>query len=99
MEEVCEVGNNPGIQDILCGLGYRDGLDMKKVSFSFSHIEEKESKEKDYSYYTKDKLERETFAHFFEAGMDYNTKNLQELKKYFPTAYKLYQKMLEDALG
>ena len=96
IESVCSDIYYLGLQDILCGLAVKNDLKVEGRGIYYNHVTRNEDESEDYSYYTKKHIEREAFGHFFEAGMDYNTKNLQEIKKYFPTAYEMYHKMLSD---
>ncbi len=52
----------------------------------------------DDDYYNKKSISQETFAHFFEAGMSHDPTKLEYIKEMFPSAYREYQKMLEDEL-
>lgn len=72
-----------GISDIVNGL--TDG----QATGNWSHSD---------NYYTEKKICREAFAHFFEAGMAAEPTKLDYIKEIFPSAYKEYQKMLEDEL-
>ena len=89
-EEICKRDSQYlVIQDIFYGFGCMSGYEFNKDIFSYKH------KDGDYD---KSVISNEAFAHFFEAGMDYKEDKLNRIKKYFPNAYKVYQKMLEDAL-
>lgn len=50
------------------------------------------------SYYNEKSISKEAFAHFFEAGMSANPEKLAYIKEVFPSAYKEYQKMIENEL-
>ena len=50
------------------------------------------------SYYNKNSIAKEAFAHFFEAGMSADTTKLDYIKEIFPSAYQEYQKMIQDEL-
>lgn len=72
-----------GVSDIVLGL--TDG----EAGGKWGHSDD---------YYNSRSISKEAFAHFFEAGMETDSKKLDYLKEVFPTAYEEYQKMLEDEL-
>lgn len=49
-------------------------------------------------YYTEKSIEKEAFAHFFEAGMAADSTKLDYIKEVFPEAYEEYQQMLKEEL-
>ena len=73
-----------GVSDIL------SGLSNGQIDVKWGHSDD---------YYTEENIEREAFAHFFEAGMSYKPQELLYLLEVFPNAYKKFQEMLEDELS
>jgi len=53
----------------------------------------------DQSYYTKESIAKEAFAHFFEAGMSSQETKLNYIKEIFPNAYNEYLRIAEDELN
>ncbi len=51
------------------------------------------------SYYNRDSIEAEAFAHFFEASMRCDSVKLDYIKEIFPEAYETYQRMIRDELN
>lgn len=49
-------------------------------------------------YYNSKSISKEAFAHFFEAGMEIDSTELNYIKEIFPNAYEEYQKMIEEEL-
>lgn len=72
-----------GISDIICGLTNGNCVG------GWSH---------NLSYYTKDSIAIEAFAHFFEAGMSNQDTKLEYIKAIFPNAYNEYLKIAQDEL-
>lgn len=79
-----DADNKNGVSDLVTGLS--DG----NINGKWFH---------DSWYYTETKLEREAFAHFFEASMCTDSTKLDYIKEVFPESYKVYQQMLEDDLN
>lgn len=79
-----------GVQDLVYGFGHILGYQPNKGEYQYTH---------ENVDYNEEMLSNEAFAHFFEAGMDYKEDKLNRIKEYFPNAYKVYQKMLEDAIN
>ena len=51
------------------------------------------------SYYNRDSIEAEAFAHFFEASMRCDSVKLDYIKEIFPESYDRYQSMIRDILN
>ena len=49
-------------------------------------------------YYKKNKIEKETFAHFFEAGMSYKPLKQIYIQEIFPNAHKVFEQMVTEEL-
>ncbi|MBQ2744157.1 MAG: hypothetical protein IJF37_00870 [Lachnospiraceae bacterium] len=73
-----------GISDLL------KGLSNSEVKGKWSHADE---------YYNDTSIEREAFAHFFEAGMSYKPQKMIYILEVFPKSYKMFNEMLEDELS
>lgn len=70
-----------GVSDIM------NGLSNGKCCGKWSH---------NNSYYNDDSIANESFAHFFEAGMEVSPEKLNYIKEVFPSAYKEFMKMVKN---
>jgi uncharacterized protein YukE len=69
-----------GVSDIM------NGLSNGKCCGRWAH---------DSSYYSDDSIANESFAHFFEAGMEASPEKLNYIKEVFPSAYEEFIKMVK----
>ena len=73
-----------GVSDIL------KGLSNGEIEGKWGHSD---------NYYTDKKIEREAFAHFFEAGMSYKPQKLLYILEVFPNAYDRFNEMIKDEIS
>lgn len=95
VDDIINRGIDCGLEDIICGFGVKNGYDVES-KFKYCHRNKDNSV--DTEYYTKENIQKEAFAHFFEAGMDCDTSRMDKIKEYFPTAVEIYHKMIRDAI-
>ena len=79
-----DADNKNGVSDLI------KGLTEGQASGRWGHSD---------SYYSSSSIQKEAFAHFFEAGMSDDPTKLEYIRQIFPTAYEEYQRMLEDELN
>ncbi len=78
-----DVDMKNGVSDILTGLS------ESKIAGKYGH---------DEYYYIKGNVEKEAFAHFFEAGMSYKPLKQMYFQEIFPNAHKVFEQIVTDEL-
>ena len=78
-----DVDMKNGVSDILTGLS------ESKIAGKYGH---------DEYYYIKGNVEKEAFAHFFEAGMSYKPLKQMYIQEIFPNAHKVFEQIVTDEL-